>query len=65
MSLNTIQLQEVVHNPSSMGPRIVVLIDDILAHLTEIWYDMRSENFVNVLSAIQIPRHNDKGSSSI
>ena len=65
MWLNTIQLQEVVHNSSTMGPRIVVLKDGILAHLTEIWYDMRSENLVNVLSAIQVPRHNDKGSSSI
>ena len=64
-SLNTIQLQEVVHNHSTMRPRIVVLKDCILAHLTEIWYNMRSENFVNVPSAIQVPRHNDKGSSSI
>ena len=44
---------------------IVVLKDGILAHLTEIWYNMRSANFVNVPSAIQVPRHNDKGSSSI
>ena len=64
-SLNTIQLQVVVHNPSTVGPHIVVLKDGILAHLTEIWYNMRSENFVNVPSAIHVPRHNDKGSSCI
>ena len=59
------KLQEVVHNPSTMGPRIVVLKDGIHAYMTEIWYNMRSENFVNVPSAIQVPRHNDKRSSSI
>ena len=42
-SQNTIQLQEVVNNPSTMEPRIFVLKDGILAHLTEIWYNMRSE----------------------
>ena len=40
---------------NSMGPCIFVLKDGILAHLTEIWYNMMSENFVNVRWPFKFP----------
>ena len=44
-----------------MGPRIVVLEDGVLAHLTKIRYI----RFINVPTTSQVTRHDDKGSSAV
>ena len=54
----TILSQKVIHNPCTIGPRIVVLEGGVL---TEIRYNMWSKNFINVPTTSQVTSHDDKG----